>query len=394
MTKVNGEVVDGFEAVADAFAENFSTRGDVGAAFCAYHDGRKVVDLWGGESSAGTPWAEDTMTVVWSTTKGMSALVAQLLADRGQLDIDALVTAYWPEFGVNGKQDITVRDVLTHGARLPYPPGYSAVVTADSADGWDDIAGLVVLLERAEPILPEGDHGYHAVTFGLLLGEIVRRAAGRTLGTILQEEVAGPLGLDTKIGADPKTQRRLADLQLTMPPPPTDDPEVLAAMAEAMGPNGALGQSLLVGENGLGGYAEIGNSTQLRSGEQPAAGGVSDARGLARMYSMLASGGELDGVRVVSPESIEVHRAEQWRGIDAMLGSEKRYATGYMLAGTEAEAFGPNPDAFGHPGMGGSLGFADPEAGIGYGYVMNHMIFEVAVDPRARALADALYDCL
>jgi len=394
MTQINGEVLDGFDAVKDAFAENFSKRGDVGAAFCAYHDGHKVVDLWGGDAAAGVPWAEDTVAIVWSTTKGLSALVAQLLADRGQLDIDALVSAYWPEFGINGKDQVTVRDVLTHGARLPWPPGYSAIATADGPEGWDDTAGVVGLLEQAVPVLPEGTHGYHAVTFGLLIGEIVRRATGRTLGTVFREEVAGPLGLDTMIGAAAVSEHRFAELQLTIPPPPTDDPEVLAMMAEAMGPNGALGQSLWVGERGLGDYADIGNSRQLRSSEHPACGGVTDARGLAKMYSMLAAGGELEGVRIVSADSIAAHSAEQWRGTDAILGAEKRYGTGYMLAGTEAEVFGPNPNAFGHPGMGGSLGFADPEAGVGYGYVMNHMIFEVAIDPRARALADALYGCL
>jgi len=394
MTTTNGEVADGFDAVRDAFTENFSARNEIGAAFSAYHDGRKVVDLWGGDAKPGVAWAQDSMTIIWSATKGVSALVAQLLADRGELEIDALVTRYWPEFGVNGKENITVRDVLSHGARLPYPPGYSAVATADSASGWDDVSGMVDLLEKASPVLPEGAHGYHAVTFGLLFGEIARRATGRSVGTILAEDLASPLGLDTHIGLPAGQHGRVADLQLTIPPPPTDDPEILAMMAEAMGPNGPVGQALMVGEKSVTNFAEIGNSVEMRSAEQPAAGGISDARSLARMYSMLASGGVIDGQRIVSEESITAHRAEQWRGTDATLGDEKRYATGYMLAGTPAETFGPNPDAFGHPGMGGSLGFADPEAGVGYGYVMNHMIFEVAVDPRARALADALYSCL
>jgi len=394
VTNIEGEVAAGFEPVRDAFAENFAERGEIGAAFSAYHAGRKVVDIWGGEARPGNPWMQDSSAVVWSATKGMTSLVVQLLADQEKLDVDALVTAYWPEFGANGKAAITVRDVLSHGARLPYPPGYTAIATGDSPNGWENVAGLVQLLEVAEPVLDEGLHGYHAVTFGVLLGEIVRRATGRTLGAILAEDLAGPMGLQLHIGLDPSQHHRVAELQLTIPPPPTDDPEILAMMAQAMGPEGLLGRSLLVGQNGLGQYNEIGNSSQVRAAEYGASGGITDARSLARMYSMLASGGVLDGSKIVSPESIAAHRAEQWRGVDAVLGAEKRYATGYMLAGTEAETFGPNPDAFGHPGMGGSLGFADPEAGVGYGYVMNHMIFEVAVDPRARALADALYGCL
>ncbi|MFQ5557377.1 MAG: serine hydrolase domain-containing protein, partial [Acidimicrobiales bacterium] len=173
MTEIDGEAAAGFEAVREAFAENFSERGEVGAAIAAYHDGRKVVDLWGGDAAPGVPWVRDTMTVVWSSTKGISALVAQLLVDRDSLDLDEVVATYWPEFAANGKADTTVRDILTHGARLPYPPGYRAVASGDSPRGWGDTAALVELLQEAEPVLPEGVHGYHAITYGLLLGEVV-----------------------------------------------------------------------------------------------------------------------------------------------------------------------------------------------------------------------------
>ncbi len=394
MADTHGEVAAGFEPVREAFAANFSERGDIGGAFCAYHNGQVVADLWGGQASRDQAWERNTMALVWSTTKGMSALVAHLLADSDRLDLDAPIASIWPEFGGNGKSDIIVRDILTHGARLPYVPGYRSVVSADSPDGWANTSALVALLESAEPVLPDGVHGYHAVTFGLLLGEVVRRAAGASLGSILREEVAGPLGLETYIGLPQDAADRVAELSLTIPPPPTDDPEFLAMMAEALGPNGPTGQALFVGDGGLDGFAAIGNDPAFRAAEHPAANGITDARSLARMYAMLANGGELDGVRVVSSESIRRHSAQQWRGVDASLGAEKRYAIGYMLAGTDTETFGPNPDSFGHPGMGGSLGFADPKHSVGFGYITNHMVFEVAVDPRARSLADAVYACL
>ncbi|HEC10907.1 MAG TPA: class A beta-lactamase-related serine hydrolase [Acidimicrobiales bacterium] len=391
MVEIQGTVAPGFEPVREAFSANFSDRNEIGGAFTAYHRGHKVVDIWGGESGPGRPWQEDTTTLVWSATKGMSALVAQLLVDHGALDLNRAVADYWPEFASGGKGEITVLDILTHGARLPWPPGYPAFVTADDITGWDDPSPLVGLLEQAEPVLEAGHHGYHALTFGLLLGEVVERATGRTLGTVFRDEIAEPLGLTTRIGTPPTEQDSLAELSLTIPPPPTDDPEILAMMAEALGPEGPTGRCLLVGQAGPTQFHRIGNDTGFRAAEYPAANGTTDARSLARMYALLAMGGELDGLRLVSEESVERHRREQWRGIDESLGAEKRYATGYMLAGTESETFGPNPDSFGHPGMGGSLGFADPENGVGYGYVTNHMIFEVAVDPRALALAEALY---
>ncbi len=394
MVEIQGTTAPGFEPVGEAFSDNFTDRNEIGGAFTAYHRGRKVVDIWGGESRPGVPWHEDTTTLVWSATKGMSALVAHVLADRGELELNRPVADYWPEFAAGDKGDITVLDILTHGARLPWPPGYHEVLTADDVEGWDDPSPLLALLERAEPILEPGHHGYHALTFGLLLGEVVRRATGRSLGTVFRHQIAEPLALQTRIGTSPSEQATLAQLSLTIPPPPTDDPEILAMMAEALGPEGPTGRCLLVGEAGPTLFDRIGNDSGFQAAEYPAANGTTDARSLARMYALLAMGGELDGVRLVSEESVDRHRREQWRGIDESLGAEKRYATGYMLAGTEAETFGPNPDAFGHPGMGGSLGFADPEAGVGFGYVTNHMIFEVAVDPRARALADALYACL
>lgn len=394
MTNIAGEVADGFEPVREAFQQNFVRRADIGAAVSIYHRGDKIVDLWGGEARRGEPWVEDTLALVWSTTKGMSAFVAQLLSDRSDLELDSPVVAYWPEFGANGKNEITVRDVLSHGARLPYIPGYRGVMTVDSPAGWGNVAGLVALAESATPVLGAGDHGYHALSFGVLLGEIVKRATGQTLGTVFREEIAEPLGLETYIGLPDSVSDRVAELQLTMPPPPTDDPVVLAAMAEAMGPNGPVGQALLVGDNGLDGYAAVGNSHDFRAAEFPAANGVTDARSLAKMYGLLANGGEIGGVRLTTDASIAAQSAQQWRGTDATLGDEKRYSSGYMLAGTPAESFGPNPDAFGHPGMGGSLGFADSKTGIGFGYVMNHMVFEVAVDPRVLALTDALYSCL
>ncbi len=392
---IRGFVDPAFSAVRDAFAANFAERSETGAAVAMYVEGRKVVDLWGGERAPGADWDEDTVSLIWSATKGMTSLVVQRLVDTGRLSLDAPLIRWWPEFGAGGKEDITVADVLTHGARLPYPPGYAEVATADGPAGWDRVGDLTALLERAEPVLPPGAHGYHAVTFGLLLGETVRRATGRSVGQIFADEVAGPLGLEAAwIGQPAEVEGRVAQLHMTVPPPPTDDPEFLAAMAFAMSSEGPIGRSLLVGPSGAMNFAEIGNDPGFRRVEHPAANGVASARSLARMYAMLAAGGTLDGVSIVSSESVAAHSAEQWRGEDATLMSEKRYAFGYMLPGTPTERFGPAEHAFGHPGMGGSLGFADPEAGVGFAYVTRHMVFEVAVDPRVNAVADALYGCL
>lgn len=392
---IRGHIDPAFSVVGDAFAENFSERGETGAALAVYVEGRPVVDVWAGESSPGREWEEGTVALVWSATKGMTALVVQRLVDTGRLTLDAPVTTWWPEFGAGGKEDITLADVLTHGARLPYPPGYETVATADGPAGWDRVDALTALLEQAEPVLPPGVHGYHALTFGLLANRIVQGATGRSVGQIFADEIAGPLGLDAAwIGQPPEVDDRVAQLHLTVPPPPTDDPEFLAAMAFAMSSEGPIGRSLLVGASGAMNFADIGNDPTFRHVEHPAANGVVSARSLARVYAMLAGGGTLDGVSIVSPESVEAHSAEYWRGEDATLLSEKRYALGYMLPGTPTERYGPAERAFGHPGMGGSLGFADPEANVGFAYVTRHMVFEVAVDPRVNAVADALYGAL
>lgn len=392
---IRGHIDPAFSAVEEAFAANFAERGETGAAVAVYVDGRPVADLWAGERAPGHEWEQDTVVLVWSATKGITALTLQRLVDTGRLALDEPVVTWWPEFGTGGKDEITLSDVLTHGARLPYPPGYETIATADGPAGWDRVDALTDLLEVAEPVLPPGVHGYHALTFGLLLNRIVSRATGRSIGQIFAEEIAGPLSLDAAwIGRPAAGEDRIAELELTIPPPPTDDPDMLAAMAWAMSAEGPIGRSLLVGPSGAMNFPDIGNDPSFRRVEHPAANGVVSARALARMYAMLAAGGSLDGVSVVSPSSVADHSAERWRGEDATLLSEKRYALGYMLPGTPTERYGPAEKAFGHPGMGGSLGFADPDAKVGFAYVTRHMVFEVAVDPRVDAVADAVYDSL
>lgn len=392
-TPIDGTVAAGFEPVREAFAANFAERGEVGAAFAAYVDGEKVVDLWGGEASPGVPWSEDTLCVVWSTTKGATALTAQILAGRDLLDVDAPVARYWPEFAANGKEAVTVRDVLTHAAGLPSWDGYRDLVHLDSSAGWGRSEDIAHALAGAAPVLEPGAvHGYHAVTYGWLIGELVRRITGSSLGELFRTEVAEPLGLSFWIGLPSEEHGRVAPL---LSAPPIADPELAAIMEAAMGPDALTGRALLVGPHGgVERAAETANAPEFLAAEVPAANGVTDARSLARMYAMLAAGGELDGVRIVSPESIAAHTTEQYRGDDVVLASEKRYALGYMRPCPPAEVFGPNDEAFGHPGMGGSLGFADPVAEVGFGYVMNQMMPGIQVDPRARALADALYASL
>lgn len=393
MSLVQGTVASGFEAVRTAFAKNWTDRGEVGAACAAYVDGRKVVDLWGGSAAPGRPWQQDTLGLIWSSTKGATALCAQILVDQGRLDLDLPVAAYWPEFGTNGKEAITTRHILTHSAGLPYWEGYRDVVTMTDPASFTNTDEIVTALASAAPLWKPGSaFGYHAVTFGWLVGKVVQQVSGVTLGQFFRTNVAEPLGLDFWIGLPVEHHHRVADL---LPAPPLDDPAIAAIVEAMMGPNAMTGQALLV--DAAGGTSRVhdtANDAAFRTCEIPAANGICDARSLARLYAMLAGGGEIDGTRIVSAESVRAHSAEQITGDDLVLVSPKRFALGYMRPCPPTEVFGPNDGAFGHPGMGGSLGFADPTARVGFGYVMNQMMPGIQVDPRPTALADALYGCL
>ncbi len=383
--RIEGTCDPGFERVREAFAGNFAHRGDVGAAVAVTIDGSPVIDLWGGyaDKQCTRPWQRDTIVNVYSATKGVAATCLNRLADNGRVDLDAPVARYWPEFAQAGKERLPVRWLLSHRAGLPV---VSKPLASDALLRWDV---MTAALAEQEPWWEPGTrHGYHALTFGYLVGEVVRRVDGRSLGAYCREEIAGPLGVDFHIGLDARHDARCAEVIAPMPPVPgaphaipvaAPDPNSMAAKA-MNNPAGAMRLSTV-------------NSRAWRAAEVPAANGHTNARALARFYGTLARGGELDGVRVLSPAQIERCLTEEADGIDAVVGVPMRFGLGYRLT-QPAARYGPNPRTFGHTGAGGSLGFADPDAKIGFAYTMNQMGSHILIDPRVVALLEALYVCM
>ena len=380
--KVEGTCDPKFNRVKDAFVENFEKRNEVGAAAAVVLDGKSVVDIWAGHADREKtrPWTRDTLVNVYSTTKGVTAICAHRLADKGLLDIDAPVAKYWPEFAQAGKDKLPVRYLLSHRA------GMAAVrkpLDDDALFNWNK---MTTALAEQEPWWEPGTkHGYHALTFGHLVGEVIRRITGKTPGTYLREEIAGPLGLDLHIGLDAKDDARTGDM-IAMPPPGPGEPNLFAevmknpesvAFKAFMNPPGGMRPGLV-------------NTREWRAAEIPAANGHTTAHSLAKLYGTLARGGELDGVRVMSKEQVAQCSIEQSSGPDALLIINTRFSLGFMMSQPGA-SLGPNAKSFGHPGAGGSLGYADPEAKIGFGYTMNKMHASLLIDPRATALIDAVY---
>jgi CubicO group peptidase (beta-lactamase class C family) len=378
-----------FQGVQEAFAQNFSDYAEVGAAVAVMVDGRMVVDLWGGHADAARtwPWQQDTIANVFSTTKGITAICALQLVDQGLLDLDAPVARYWPEFAEAGKEELPVRYLFSHRAGLP------AIRQELPSGAMYDWEAMTTVLAAEEPWWEPGSkHGYHAVTFGHLLGELVRRISGKSLGRYLKDELAAPLGLDFHIGLEERHDARTAEMV------PIPEEEMMGRdtpLAKAIADPQSVTFKALYNPPDLVLPGTV-NTRAWRAAEIPAANGHGTARALARVYGALARGGELDGVRVLSREAIERARAEQSYGEDAVLaGLPSRFGLGFMLDLPEYK-IAPAGDIFGHPGLGGSIGFADPEAGIGFGYVMNNMIIppEYFTDPRWRGLIDATYAAL
>lgn len=398
---VQGTVEAGFEGVRAAFEQNFVRHGEVGAAFALYVDGRKVVDLWGGvaDAATGAPYAEDTLQLVFSSTKGATALCANLLAQRGELDLDAPVAAYWPEFARGGKADVPVRWLLNHKAGLPFVERNLAL---DEALAWDP---PVEALAAQTPVWEPGTaHGYHAVTYGWLVGEVVRRVTGRTLGRFFADEVAAPLGLDFWIGLPDEQQARVAPLTNrglrrgdphpeTAPGMQAEEGSTLTEMIEQLlGPG-----SLLVKALGGTGEVFIGdgvfNRPEVRAAELPAANGVTNARSLARMYAgTIGPVEDAMAAPLLTPDQVAAASTCQTEGPDQVLMLETTFGLGYMTS----SPFSPygGRASFGHAGAGGSVGFADPENGIGFGYVMNRMLASLSGDPRSQGLVRAVYDAI
>ncbi len=387
-TPFGGNCDPRFDPVREEFERNFRERAEVGAALAVVVDGRPVVDLWGGHADQARTraWQRDTLVNVYSTTKGMAALLAHQLIDQRQLDLDAPVARYWPEFAEAGKAALPVRWLLCHKA------GLAAVREVLPGEALYDFDAMTTALARQEPWWTPGErHGYHAVTFGWLVGELVRRVTGRSVGAAFRERVAGPLGADFHIGLADDQHGRVAEMSgLSMEKPEgleepglaaiiLGDPEGLVAKAFANPPTLVLGP----------------NTAEWRRAEIPGANGQANARAVARIYGVLARGGHDNGTRILSPEGVARCREPQAEGPDLVLQISTRFGLGYMLPQARRDfRFGPSEQAFGHPGAGGSLGFADPENRVGFGYVMNRMGPHIALDPRCVALIEATYECL
>jgi CubicO group peptidase (beta-lactamase class C family) len=382
---VRGEVDAGFEEVRLEFERNFAERGEIGAAVSAYWRGRKVVDLWGGRRTpdGDAPWEEDTMVVVFSTTKGISAMTLALANARGWLDYDARVARYWPEFAQAGKDAVTVRQLLDHEAGLVC---LDEPLTIERLRDLDEVARV---LARQKPAwMPGTRHGYHAMTIGLYMQELIRRVdpRHRTLGRFFREEIGDPLGVDFYIGLPPGIpQERLARV---LPLTPVRGLRALPStpwgmVFRVLWPWSLLRKSLLQ----LSDFD--GNDRRSLEVEVPAGNGVGTARALARLYSVFAEGGRELGI---GPDTMATITAEpaSARSRDVVMGAPCSFSLGFLRPGPQGE-FGSSPRAFGAPGAGGSFAFADPDARVGYAYVMNKLDYFMIDDPREKALRDALY---
>jgi CubicO group peptidase (beta-lactamase class C family) len=383
--RIEGTCEPRFEAVRRAFAENFEKRNEYGASVAVSLDGKPVVDLWGGhaDKERTRPWTRDTIVNVFSTTKGLTAMCAHQLVDKRRLDLDSAVVRYWPEFGQKGKDKITVRQLMNHRAGLP------AMRERLKAESFYDWERMTSALAAEEPFWTPGTrHGYHALTMGWLVGEVVRRISGKSLGSYFRDEIAAPLGIDCHIGLDARDDARCAQMMQSPPPPPG---EVNLFEYAAKNPDSLTAKVFMNPSDGL--SSKVINSRGWRGAEIPAANGHTTARALARLYGALARGGDIDGIRVLSRDAITRCHTEESNGPDEVLLINTRFSTGFMLTQPQ-DKWGPNPRTFGHPGAGGSLGFADPDAKIGFGYTMNKMGPGIIIDPRARALFEAVYSSL
>ena len=393
---VQGFCHPSFRAVEEEFVRNFHERGEVGAAVCAIFDGETVVDLWSGvaDRSSGRPWERDTIGLLWSCTKGAVALCVHVLASRGQLDLDAPVAYYWPEFAQAGKEAISVRVLLSHQAGLP------ALRQPLKPGGLLDWDYMVERLAAEEPFWPPGTReGYHAPTFGYLAGELVRRVSGWPLDRFFRDEIAGPLGLDLHLGLPEAEEARVAPT--IRPEMPAQGEPVSRWLVPAYGDPESL-QALVLKNNG-GYYARrTYESREAHAAVLPSAGGIGNARSLAMLYAPLALGGAYAGVRLLDVDAVMragvVHAAS---ALDAVMLIPMRFALGFVKAcDNRREPPGArdslllSEDAFGHPGMGGSLGFADPRARLAFGYTMNRQGHGILLNERGQAMVDAVYRAL
>lgn len=378
---VGGSVAAGFEPVQEAFAANFEQHGEVGAACCIHLHGRRVVDLWGGVAEPGgsQPYTADTLQMVWSTTKGVVAMAAHVLAQDGKLDFDAPVTDYWPEFGAEGKGGIPVRWLFCHKsglAAIDRPLGLADVLA------WTP---CVDALAAQRPLWEPGTaHGYHTWTYGWLAGEVIRRVAGVSVGKFVAERIAKPLEAEFWIGLPESLNARVAPVIPPLPPAPGTPPDpytVLVSDPSSLTHRAWANPSV---------PATAYNEYPFRGAEVPAGNGIGTARALSRLYA--ACIGEVDGVRLLDEDTLERATKTQVRGEDLVQGYESAFGTGFQLSFPFRPMAGLG--SFGHYGSGGSVGFAHNDLGISFGYVMNQMRPVYGQDPRTSGLVKALLGCL
>ncbi len=373
-----------FNIVREAFAQNFATFGETGAALALTVDNVPVLDLWAGHTDAerSQPWQRDTMANVFSTTKGLTAVCAHRLVEQEKLDLDAPVARYWPEFAHKGKDSLPVRYLLSHQAGLP---AVRRPLSLEDLFSWDT---MTEALAEQEPWWEPGTrHGYHALTYGWLVGEVIRRVSGRTVGEYFREQIAKPLGLDTYIGLPEQLDTRVAPLLARSLP----TAEQVALFAQAMQDPESMTAKVILNPMLP---PDVANTRAWRGAEIPSANAHTDARSLARLYGALACGGSVSGYSILNAGTIRNASTLQVDGPDAVMPLHTTIALGFFLS-TPDEPLGPNPHSFGHGGMGGSMAFADPDARLGFGYVMNEMHIGVwLIDPRVRTLIQAVYEAL
>jgi CubicO group peptidase (beta-lactamase class C family) len=385
--EMSGSCAERFTGVRDAFRNNFLEHDELGAAVAIAVEGRLEVDIWAGWKDAARTqrWRRDTLVDVFSVGKAMAALCVLILAERGKVDLEAPVARYWPEFAAGRKGGVTVRMLLGHRAGLP---AIRRSLPELAMYDWDLIAAA---LAEQEPWWEPGlRHGYHVNTFGFLVGELVRRVSRESVGAFFRREVATRLDADFQFGIGPGDDRRTADYSFGGESGGSFDGGARRQAVRDRERQFLLERAYL-NPPGISGLGTV-NTRAWRAAQIPSANGHATARAVARIYSALACGGAVDGVRLLRAETIDDARTEVSSGIDFVLGRPSRFGLGFQLSQPE-RPLGPNPRSFGHFGAGGSLGFADPENGLAFAYVMNHSGPRWQ-NPRNRALIDALYASL
>lgn len=369
--EISGSAAPGFEAVKDAFAKNFADGLEVGASFAVYRDGEALIDLWGGaaDEAGAQPWQENTLVNVFSSTKGPMALAIATLVDRGQLRYDDPVAKHWPEFAANGKERLTVAQLMSHQGGLC---GLRELITAKHYEDWDFICEHLAAMEPFWTL--DGTSGYHAISYGFLAGELLRRVDGRTPGRFIAEEICTPLEADFHVG--------LADSEFARVSPiiPADKASPLTGPKSPDHAIAALGNPTLA-------PTDV-NAAGWRRAEMPAVNGHGNAKALARIYRLLSLGGG----DLIGGDALDAATARQCIGPDRNLVYEMDWGCGFLR--NSSGAYGTNPETFGHTGWGGSLGFADRKNGLAVGYAMNKMDASLQGNPRTLALIAALYSSL